>query len=132
METNRALITEISTAFEEIFEYNGYTWDEVEFRIAYKLQRNILALTCDNDLYTCNKQRLKNIIDYFAYYMIGDNIRNLIPILDGIIRFDYKKMKHDNEKLYLELNAIILHPNRVQNMATTYAIEFFEYLDAIM
>jgi len=132
MNTNRTLINEIYEAFEEIFEYNDYTWDEIEFRIAHRLQSNLMALTCDNELYTCHKQLIENIQVYFSNYSINDNIRNIVIRLNGIIRFDYNRMKEGNENLYLQLNKAILKPERIQNMATIYDIDFFDYLDAIM
>ena len=66
------------------------------------------------------------------YYSINDNIRDIILTLNGIIRFDYDKMKKDNEDFYIELNQVILKPQRIERMSTHYDIDFFEYLDAIM
>ena len=132
MDQNRRLLNEIYNAFEEIFEYNDYTWDEIEFRIAYAQQKKINKITCDSDLYGYDKQFLTDIHGYFSYYMINDTIRDILLTLNGIIRFDYKKMKKDNEKLYIELNKVILKPQRIESMATHYDIDFFEYLDAIM
>jgi hypothetical protein len=132
MEPNCKLLKKIYEGFEEIFEYNDYTWDDIEFRIAYQLQKSLMTLICDNELYISDKKYLANIQGYFTYYSINDNIRNILPILNGIIRFDYKKMKQENENLYLELNKVILKPERIQIMATNYGIDFFDYLDAIM
>lgn len=145
MDTNRALLNEIYQAFEEIFEYNDYTWDEIEFRIAYAQQKKIKQISCDGDLYSSDKKQLLTDIhsylsyyltyyeaDEYRYYTINDNIHNTILKLNGIIRFDYKRMKEANENLYLELNKVILNPERIQNMATIYDIDFFDYLDAIM
>ena len=129
---NCNLLNKIYQAFEEIFEYNDYTWDEIEFRIAYKLQSNLMKLTCDNELYTCDKQLLQSIQTYFSYYSINDAIKNITTTLNDIIRFDYKRMKQDNEQFYLELNKKILNPKRIEVMSTTYVIDFFDYLDAIM
>lgn len=132
MNTNQRLLKQIYDSFEDIFEYNDYTWDEIEYRIAHRLQSNLISFTSDNDLYTCDKKLIENIQVYFSYYSINDTIRNILPILNGIIRFDYNKMKQDNEDFYNELNKHILKPERIQNMAAAHNIDFFEYLDTIM
>lgn len=131
-QVNRNLLNKIHQAFEDIFEYNDYTWDEIEFRIAYKLQSNLMKLTCDNELYTCDKQLLKSTQSYLSFYSINDTVRNVNVMLNGIIHFDYEKMKQDNEQFYIELNNNVLNPKRIETMATTYFIDFFDYLDAIM
>lgn len=132
MDTNRTLLNEIYQAFEEIFEYNDYTWDEIECRIAYAQQKKINKIARDSDLYTYDKNLLTDIHSYLSYYTINDNIRSILLTLNGIIRFDYNRMKQDNENFYIELNKVILKPERIQNMATIYDIDFFDYLDAIM
>ena len=128
---NRTLLNEIYQAFEEIFEYKDYTWDEIEFRIAYAQQKKINQINCDSDLYGCDKQLLTDIHRYFSVYMINDVIQEILLKLNGIIRFDYSKMKKDNENFYMELNKVILNPQRIEIMASYYGIDFFEYLDAI-
>ena len=49
----------------------------------------------------------------------------------NIFVLDYKKMKERNEALYLDLVKYIMHPNRVEKMALSYNMEFFEYLESI-
>lgn len=144
LDTNRRLLNEIHDVFEEIFEYNDYTWDELEFQIAYTQQRKIAQIPCDADLYTYDKQFLEDIYSYFSYYShkldksvykpVSRNqlIHNVLITLNEIIQFDYKRMKEDNESFYIELNKVILKPQRIENMASNYGVDFFEYLDAIM
>lgn len=61
-----------------------------------------------------------------------EKLESMIVLLNNILRFDYVQTKQINEKFYLELNKYILKPERVENMATTYNMEFCEYLDKIM
>ena len=61
-----------------------------------------------------------------------EKLESMIVVLDNIIRFDYALAKQKNEPFYIELNKYILKPERVEKMATTYHMEFCDYLDAIM
>lgn len=45
---------------------------------------------------------------------------------------DYETMKENNRDLYRELNAYIMHPDRIDKMYTKYSLDYpWEYLDAI-
>lgn len=44
---------------------------------------------------------------------------------------DYLTMKENNRQFYHELNAYILHPERLENICCEYGIEWPDYLDAI-
>lgn len=55
----------------------------------------------------------------------------LAHILRSMPPADYATMKENNRQLYYELNKCVLHPDRIQNMADKFGIDFFDYLDAI-
>lgn len=55
----------------------------------------------------------------------------LSHILRDMPPADYATMKENNRQLYYELNKSVLKPQRIQNIADKFGIDFFDYLEAI-
>lgn len=55
----------------------------------------------------------------------------LAHILRSMPPTDYATMKENNRQLYYELNKCVMHPERIQNMADKFGIDFFDYIEAI-
>lgn len=62
----------------------------------------------------------------FTYLAANPNALHLLYDLDC------EMMKEQNREFYIELNKVVLNPERIERMTSKYNIEFFEYLRTIM
>jgi len=69
---------------------------------------------------------------YYLYEYFTDIVSYLEYILQRTPPLNYGEMKENNRDFYNELNKYILHPKRIEKMATQFDIGFFDYLDVIM
>jgi hypothetical protein len=58
-------------------------------------------------------------------------VSDLEYILSRTPSRDYLTMKENNRQFYHDLNAYILHPERLENICCEYGVEWPDYLDAI-
>lgn len=101
---------------------------------------------CDIYLYE-NKNFIQNLLiflketvrfnnsmypSYLSFNHLIDEFDNIVLDLERILRFDYIRMKADNEVFYLELNKFVLNPKRIEKMASMFDLDFFDYLNIIV
>lgn len=157
MNDSVTLISHIKTVMVDIIylldDRSVYRWPKGEeatlFNDILYLDEELFKITTDNQLYLKENKYIVaeldyllraiirlNLRDYPRFLQFGDCVEQVNGILFELgkilyILFDYQEMKKNNEEFYWELNKYVLHPDRIERMASKYSMEFFDYLDAI-